>query len=318
MDDFFVLDRSFRDDFAVGVCDEGLAPEFGAVVGAAAVDGGKVTTIGDGVSALDGFPCAVLSATELSFFFREPANGGGVDKNLSAAESHQASCFGIPLVPADEHAEFSKLRIPNRPVAIAGSEIEFLFESGVLRDVGFAVEAEHFAIGIMDGSGVVVEAGSTVLEERGDEHDAEFFGDLAKAVSDRAREFVSQVEVMGILNGAEVGRQEKLLGHHDVRAIGCRLADQLFMMVEGLFLGGEGLGLEQGDAWHGDRELFRFHRNRQRVLRREVFLREFVDLGEIDRGVVFVTIACEIESVRIRLGFAHHRVEPVAVVAVCF
>ena len=168
-----------------------------------------------------------------------------------AAEGHQAGGFGIPLVPTDEDADLAEPGVPDRPTGVAGSEVEFLLECGVLGDVAFAVEAEQEAVGIVDRGGVVVETGTAVLEERGNDNHAEFSGELAEAVGDRAGQGIGEVEEGGVLDGAEVGSEEKFLGDHNIGAILRGFADQSFVVFEGFGLGGESSGLEKGKSGHG-------------------------------------------------------------------
>ena len=231
-EDFLVFDGGFGDEFTVGIGDEGLAPELGAVVGAGAVDGGEVATVGDGVAALHGFPGAVLGGSEAGFFRRQPTDGGGIDEDLCAAECHEAGGFGIPLVPTDEDADFAEFRVPDRPAAVAGGEIEFFLETGVLRNVSFAIKTHQRAVGVVDGGGVVIKAGSAVLEQRRNEDDAEFTGDFPQAIGDRAGQGIREVEEVGVLNSAEIGREEKFLGDDDVGTVFRRLADESFVVVE--------------------------------------------------------------------------------------
>jgi hypothetical protein len=97
----------------------------------------------------------------------------------------------------------------------------------------------------------VVEAGAAVFEERGNDDHAEFAGELAEAVGDGAGQGIGEVEKSGILDGAEVGSQEKLLGDYDICTILGGFADQGFVMFEGFGLGGESSGLEKGKSGHG-------------------------------------------------------------------
>jgi len=251
VEDFLVFGGGLGDQFAVGICDERAAPELGVVLGAGAVDGGEVAAVGDGVAALHGFPCAVLGRAEGGFFLGQPADGGRVNEDLSAAQRHQAGSFRIPLVPANQDADFSKFRVPNRPSAIAGGEVKFLFECGILRDVGFPIESHQRAVGIVDGGGVVIESGAAVLEQRGNQHDPEFASKFSQTVGDWAGEGIGEIEACGILDGAKIWGEKQLLGDHDVGAVGGGLADEFFVVIEGFRLGGEGAGLEEGEARHG-------------------------------------------------------------------
>ena len=68
---------------------------------------GDKAAVGDGVRALDGFPRAVLAFAVFFFLARMPADGGRIKKDLRALHRGQPRGFGIPLVPANQHADFS-------------------------------------------------------------------------------------------------------------------------------------------------------------------------------------------------------------------
>ncbi len=124
-------------DAAEGVGYEAAAPEFeagcgGVVAGTAELYGGWVAvgggglefdvavlvayavysadedTIGDAVGALGGLPGVVLGVAELLLFGGVPADGGGEEEYLGAAEGGEAGAFGVPLVPADKCADFPR------------------------------------------------------------------------------------------------------------------------------------------------------------------------------------------------------------------
>src|ERR1043166_3141204 len=73
----------------------------GGAFESAAVGRGDVTTMGDGVAALDGFPGIVLEGAVFFFPPGMPADGGGVKEDLSALQGGEPGGLGIPLVPAD-------------------------------------------------------------------------------------------------------------------------------------------------------------------------------------------------------------------------
>ncbi len=113
-EDFFFVAGGFLEEFAEGVGDEGAAEEFDAVFSAGgvgdffeadAVGGGDEDAVGDGVGALDGFPRAGLGFAEGGFFLGVPADGGGVEEDADILQGGEAGGFGVPLVPADEHAD---------------------------------------------------------------------------------------------------------------------------------------------------------------------------------------------------------------------
>ena len=96
-----------------------------------------------------------------------------------------------------------------------------------------AVASEHRAVGVEHDCGVVVKACGAPLEKRGDQHDAEFAGQRAEPLGHRPRNRIGEVESPGILRGAEIGGQEKLLGCDDAATLFRRLPDEGFVVVEG-------------------------------------------------------------------------------------
>src|SRR4051812_42753227 len=86
---------------------------------------------------------------------RLAADGGGVEKDISAEQHHAARRFGIPLVPADADADLAPRRLPDFVAAVAGAEIEFLLIAGTVGDMCLAVGAHDRAIG-PDGDNAVV------------------------------------------------------------------------------------------------------------------------------------------------------------------
>ena len=93
-----------------------------------------------------------------------PANAGGIENDLRAAEGGDAGALRIPLVPANLHADFSVLGVEIREAEIAGREIKFFVVERVVGNVHFAVFAEEAAVGIEDRAGVVIDAGGAALE----------------------------------------------------------------------------------------------------------------------------------------------------------
>src|SRR5271156_3127513 len=81
----FLVRRGFGEDFAGRSGDETLSPEFKTVAAHAgnffvadAVRHGDETAVGDGVTALDGFPRVVLAFAVFFFLARMPADGGWI------------------------------------------------------------------------------------------------------------------------------------------------------------------------------------------------------------------------------------------------
>ena len=61
--------------------------------------------IGYRVTALDELPGIALTTLLFHNVATFVADSRGVDEHLGSCECHEAGCFGIPLVPADEYAE---------------------------------------------------------------------------------------------------------------------------------------------------------------------------------------------------------------------
>ena len=169
---FFFVVRSFGENAAEGIGDEGVSPEFEAGVAffrfafvADAIDDGDVNAVGDGVGALDGAPGVELRRAELRFFVRMPADARGIENDLRALQSGEARALRIPLVPANLNADAAVCGIEIRKAEIAGREIKFFVVKRIVGNVHFAVFAEERAVGVKDGAGVVIDAGGAALEK---------------------------------------------------------------------------------------------------------------------------------------------------------
>ena len=192
-----------------------------------------------------------------------PADGGGIKQNLRALHGGEAGGFGIPLVPANEHADFAEFRLPGAEAKIAGREIKFFVEQRVIGNVHLAIDAKERAIGIDDGGGVVVEAGGALLEERGDDDDAMFARDFLERRGAGAGDGFGELEIVVVFALTEILGAEEFLGANDLRALpgGALCKSERFLQVGGR-VGGAG-SLQQakfygggGGALHG-RELNR-------------------------------------------------------------
>ncbi len=60
-----------------------------------------------------------------------------------------------------------------------------------------------------------------------------------QTIHHRTGEWIGKIEKRWILDGAKVWRKKQFLRHDEVRAGGCRLADEVFMVIERLGLGGK-------------------------------------------------------------------------------
>src|SRR3981081_24870 len=138
-----------------------------------------------------------------------PAEGSGVKKNAGSLQRREARAFGIPLVPADERAEFSSGRVEGFEAEIAGSEIEFFVVERIVGNVHLAVDASQHAIRIEDRSRVVIEAGRTLLEERRDQHDFIFKGGGGELICSRAGNRFREIKQRRVFALAKILRLEE-------------------------------------------------------------------------------------------------------------
>src|SRR5260370_19620825 len=112
--------------------DERIAPEFKTSVAifrlpfdSKAIDEGSDDAVGNGVAALNRFPGVELRRAESRFFIRMPADAGGIENHVCAAESREARAFGIPLIPANLHADARVPGVKIRKTEISGREIKY-------------------------------------------------------------------------------------------------------------------------------------------------------------------------------------------------
>src|SRR5438270_12744775 len=100
-----------------------------------------------------------------------PADRGGIEDDLGPGESSQPRALGIPLVPADERAHASEVRVEGLEAEIAGSEIKLFVIERIVGDVHLAIQPEDLSVGIDHHGGVVIDAARALLKERGDDRD---------------------------------------------------------------------------------------------------------------------------------------------------
>ena len=103
-------------------------------------------------------------------------------------QAGEPRAFGIPLVPADQHADAAVARVEIRKAQIARREIEFLVVERIVGNVHLAVHAQQRAVGVEHRGRVVIEAGGAPLEERGDDDHAQFAREFAQGVAWWGRE----------------------------------------------------------------------------------------------------------------------------------
>ena len=121
----------------------------------------------------------MLRRAVLGLLARVPSDRGRIKQNLRATQRRQPRRFRIPLIPANADADVPMRRAEALETEIARREVKLLVERGVIGDVHLAILADDLAIGAEHDRGIVVNAGRAFFEERRDNHDAQFAGELA-------------------------------------------------------------------------------------------------------------------------------------------
>ena len=229
---FFLIVGSFFQDAAERIGNERVAPEFEAGIAffrfafeADAVHNCNINAVGDGVRALNGAPGIKLRGAKFGFFARMPADAGGIEDDLRACKRGEARTLRVPLIPANLNADATVLGVEIGEAEVAGREIKFFVVERIVGDVHFAVFAEERAVGVEDGAGVVINAGSAAFEEGDNENNFFSFGDLRERVGGRAGNGLREVEEVGVFDAAEIFAQKKFVERDDLRAARSRFAN---------------------------------------------------------------------------------------------
>ncbi len=247
-----VIGGGVRAPGAEGVHEEAMAPEPDLPFLTDAVHGGHEDAVGHGVAALDDLPGVALLLDGGLVEVFVVADGGRVEQDLGAAQRRETGGFGEPLVPADEDADAPVLRVEDGEPQVAGREVEFLVEFGVVGDVHLAVVAGDLAVGVEHEGAVVVDAAGAFLEDGDDDDDLVLLGQRGHALGRGARGGgFGQLEVLDVLGLGEIQAPIELGQADDVGALLDCVGDAL------LGLGDVGLGirrhghLDEGDADRG-------------------------------------------------------------------
>ena len=86
----------------------------------------------------------------------------------------------------------------------ARREVELLVVAGIIRDVHLTVATCYRSVFLKHDSGVVIEAGSTPLEKRGDQHHATLLGQRTVDVGGRPGDRLGKIEIIDTLYLTEV------------------------------------------------------------------------------------------------------------------
>ena len=125
------------------------------------------------MSPLDQLPGLALG---LLFLFRigpDASDCSRVNQEFGPVESHEPRCFRIPLVPAYEYSEISHGCVDRPESEVPGSEIEFLIETRIVRNVHLAVFSGNGAVLFNDYRSIVIQPGSTSFKKREHKDDSE-------------------------------------------------------------------------------------------------------------------------------------------------
>ena len=203
-DGFRSIRGSLGEDLTKRIAGKGGAPEIQIIFPTRAVDGEDEDAVGDGVAPLHGLPGAALNLVELARFGSGQADGGGVDEDLGPAQGHEARGFRVPLVPANENAEFADRGGDREEAGVARCKVELFAETGVVRDVHLAVGAQDGTVRAEDHGGVVVEAAGAFLKMAGDKGDFEFFGGFGEEAGGGAGDGFGQFKALIVFLLAKV------------------------------------------------------------------------------------------------------------------
>jgi hypothetical protein len=129
----------------------------------------------------------VLPLAVLRLLFGVPSDCRRIHEQLGTLHRSEPCGFGVPLIPADEHAELGWLRVKHLEAQVAGREVILLVIPRVVRDVHLAVLAEIPALGVEHGRRVVIEPCGALLEQARNERDLQLRRELAEHVGARAR-----------------------------------------------------------------------------------------------------------------------------------
>ena len=178
------------------------------------VHGANVYAVGDGVGALNGLPGIVLTLPKLVLLGWVPADGGGVKERFRAFQSRKSRCFRVPLVPADQGANWARGGALRLEAEVAGREVELLVIERIVRDVHLAVDGGdvvRLARGVVKDRGrVVVQPRRTALKQARNQNQAVLANNRAERRRGWSRDRLGQSKEGMVLTLAEVLRPEKL------------------------------------------------------------------------------------------------------------
>ena len=154
-----------------------------------------------------------------------PTDGGRVKQKLRPLHGGETRGLGVPLIPANQHADFAEAGVPRAEPKVARCEIEFLVIQRVVRDVHFSINAKQRSVGIDDCCGIVIHAGAAFFEKGNNDHDSTALGQALECFRRGSGNRFSQVEVVVVFTLAEILSRKEFLRADDIRSICGRLFD---------------------------------------------------------------------------------------------
>ena len=145
-----------------------------------------ITSIGDGVTALNCFPGGVLCLTKFFLLARVPPDRRRIENNFRSAQCREPRRFRIPLVPANTNAEVAARRFPTLKTEVARREIKLLIVRGVVRNMHLAIFSEDVSVGIDHYCSIVINPGRAFFEKRRHNDNGFFPREFCQRVGRRA------------------------------------------------------------------------------------------------------------------------------------
>src|SRR5688572_22233294 len=189
------------------VAEEGDAVGAGLVFVADAVWRRNVYAVRDRMRPLHRPPGIDLRLAPFLLLGGMPANGRGVEEHLRAEQRRDARGFGVPLVPADQHADNGVARLPHLEpagasdaiIVFARREVVLLVEQRVVGDVHLAIHAHERAVRVDDGGRIAIDTRSLPLEDGYDDHHFQLARELLHRVGAWTGNRFGQVEAVAFL-----------------------------------------------------------------------------------------------------------------------
>src|SRR4051812_33100633 len=164
-------------------------------------------------------PSVVLCIAPLGLLGRMPPDRGGIKDDARAFERRQACAFRIPLIPANQRADFSFARVESLVAEIAGREIELLVIKRIVRNVHLAIHAFERSVRIEDCGSVVVNAGRAFFKQGSYERDLLILRHFAEALGGGSGNRFGKIEKRVVFALAEILCLEEFGQADDLRAL---------------------------------------------------------------------------------------------------